>query len=222
MQSEPMSLYAKKQACPYCNKEFTSMRVKVSKVRVKKIDPDFCTWYGGENPYFYAILVCPYCAYAYGESTSRLKRGEGETLASFLEKNPVEDDFSGARNYQLAVKAYLRAVEIAKVRKEKNLVIANYYLQISWIYRYVEDLEKELDYARKSLQYFEEFYEKDTGEVENMAKALFIMGELNRKLGDDSKAILWYTKIINDKKIRDAGIIRKAREQWQEIRGYDG
>ncbi len=33
----------------------------------------------------------------------------------------------------------------------------------------------------------------------------------NRRMGRDKEAVMWYNKIVNDKSIRDAGIIRKAR-----------
>ena len=46
-------------------------------------------------------------------------------------------------------------------------------------------------------------------------------GDLNRRLGNDREAILYFARIINDKSINDAGIIRMARERWQDMRGIN-
>ncbi len=213
------SLYDKQHQCPLCGENFTSKRVKVSKVRVKRIEADFCTYYHGENPNYYSILVCPFCGYAYSENSSPVKEGEKEELKKYLEQNPPRADFTAPRDYHLAIEAFQRALEIARLRKEKPRVLANYSLHIAWIYRQLEEEEEEKEHSAIALEYFLEFYEKDS-QVDNMGKLMFIMGELNRRLGKEQEAVFWYNRIISDKKIRDQGVIRKAREQWQSMRGY--
>ncbi|MNY74858.1 hypothetical protein D3C86_2139820 [compost metagenome] len=44
------------------------------------------------------------------------------------------------------------------------------------------------------------------------------MGELNRRLKRFPDAIKWFSRIINDRKIMDAGMIRASREQWVTTR----
>ena len=56
-------LYDKDIECPICNMEFTS-KGKDFKITINKRDPDFLSYYQGENPLKYSIFVCPNCGYA--------------------------------------------------------------------------------------------------------------------------------------------------------------
>ncbi|MNW08672.1 hypothetical protein D3C71_2055000 [compost metagenome] len=47
---------------------------------------------------------------------------------------------------------------------------------------------------------------------------MFLIGELNRRTGQFNEAVKWFSRIVNDRKIMDAGMIRAAREQWGVIR----
>ena len=44
------------------------------------------------------------------------------------------------------------------------------------------------------------------------------LGELHRRLGQYHEAVRWFGRVINDKKIVDASMIRASREMWQMIR----
>ena len=48
----------------------------------------------------------------------------------------------------------------------------------------------------------------------NNARLMYLMGELNRRLKRFPDAVKWFSRIINDRKIMDAGMIRASREQW--------
>ncbi|MNL78852.1 hypothetical protein D3C87_2053350 [compost metagenome] len=52
----------------------------------------------------------------------------------------------------------------------------------------------------------------------NNAKLMYLMGELNRRLSRYNEAVKWFSRIINDRKIMDAGMIRASREQWVATR----
>ena len=47
---------------------------------------------------------------------------------------------------------------------------------------------------------------------------MYLIGELNRRLGNYNDAVRWFARVINDKSIEDAGMIRASREMWQAIR----
>ncbi len=211
------SLYDKKHTCPFCEREFTSKRVKVGKIRIKKVEEDFCTHYQGENPNYYSVLICPWCGYTYSSQSSKIKDAEKDSIEEFLQQNPLKGDYSGARDHSQALKAFQRALELGEWRKEKSSALANYSMHMAWIYRYLEDWEGEVEYSEKALQYLLDYYERGSQEG-NPAKTMYILGELNRRLGREREAVMWYNKIVNDKEIRDAAIIKKAREQWKNMR----
>lgn len=60
-------------------------------------------------------------------------------------------------------------------------------------------------------------YEKD-GIAGNDARLMYLIGELNRRIGEYSVAVMWFSRLINDQKIMDAAMIRAAREQWVILR----
>lgn len=66
--TEINELFDKKIECPVCSKEFTTQKVRASKLRLVKRDEDFLNHYNTENPIKYSIFVCPNCGYAATEN----------------------------------------------------------------------------------------------------------------------------------------------------------
>ncbi|MNJ50328.1 hypothetical protein D3C77_455990 [compost metagenome] len=50
------------------------------------------------------------------------------------------------------------------------------------------------------------------------ARLMYLIGELNRRVGHYNEAVQWFSRVINDKKIMDAAMIRASREQWALLR----
>jgi hypothetical protein len=54
---------------------------------------------------------------------------------------------------------------------------------------------------------------------------MYLIGELNRRIGDFTTAVRWFSRVINDQRIVDAAMIRASREQWailrEQMRGED-
>lgn len=220
-QSQPLTdLFDKEYECPFCEKVFYSKRVKTSKIRVKSIDSDFCTFYRGENPLYYYILVCTHCGYTYSERSIKISESKRDEIQQFLIENPMSLDFGEYRNHFLAMMVLDRVFVLGEILNERYILLGNYKLQLAWIYRLLKEEESEKECMDEALYYFHEAYEKDPHLVE-LAKILYILGELYRRLGDERKAVQYYSRIINDKKINDRAIIRKAREQWQNLRIKD-
>lgn len=210
-------LFDKKYVCELCKREFTNKKVKRSKIKVKKIDTDFYTEYEGENPSYYLVKACPYCGYTMSDFSSPLKSAEIEGLKNFLKENPPENNFSGPRDAKVAEKVFLHALKVSEWRQEKPQVLGNFCLHLSWIYRFLNNEEKEKEYLEKALEHFLNFYQHDSSII-NVGKTMFIMGEICRKLGKNNEALKWYSRIISDEKVTDQTIIRMARKQWQEMR----
>ncbi len=208
-------LFLKNMQCLACKKNFQTSKVRRSKYSVIKVDTDFCTYYRGENPLFYNTNICPHCGYGFTENF----RPPGEKARVELANQifPFSLDFSGRRNLDLAVLANKRAIECAQIQREKEILKASLYLQVAWFYRAEGDTEAEKIYLEEARRYYSDAFEKDK-ELTNVGRVLYLLGELNRRLGNDKEAILYLSRVINDKSINDPGIIRMARERWQEIR----
>jgi len=209
-------LFLKNLTCLVCGQNFQSSKVRRSRYVVSKVDTDFCTHYKGENPLYYNVNICPFCGYGFTESF----QAPGEKLKEAIKNKIIKlsRDFSGKRTVGLAILAYRRAIDCALLQKAKNILLAGLTLHTAWLYRFVGEEEPEKKYMRESVKYFQDAFEKDA-DIGNPARTLYVMGELNRRLGNDREAILYFARIINDKNINDAGIIRMARERWQDMRG---
>jgi len=204
------SLYAKTQKCPLCLHEFFTMKVKKSKMRPLKIDSDFCPHHEGDNPIFYYVNVCPDCGYSYTESFSKPKADLKKSLPL------LSSDFSGERDEKLAIEAYGRSIKCAQLLDEKSLVMAGLYLHLSWVFRIGNHQNKELEMMVKALDYYKEaFWHSTSG---NYDKILYLLGELNRRLGNLNDAVFYFQKLINDRSINNPELIRRAREMWQYAR----
>jgi uncharacterized protein (DUF2225 family) len=60
-------------------------------------------------------------------------------------------------------------------------------------------------------------FETEGADVNN-ARLMYLIGEIHRRLGNYQKAVLWFGRVINDKKIMDSAMIRACREQWVQTR----
>ncbi|MEW5919555.1 MAG: DUF2225 domain-containing protein [Bacillota bacterium] len=208
-------LFLKNLNCLACKNDFQSSKVRRSKYSVIKVDTDFCTYYRGENPLFYNTNICPHCGYGFTENFRTPGEKAREAIANQI--SPFSLDFSGRRNLDLAVLANKRAVECAQLQNEKDILKASLYLQVAWFYRIEGDEEAEKIYLEEARHFYSEAFEKDK-EITNIGRVLYLLGDLNRRLGNDKEAIFYLGRVINDKTINDPGIIRMARERWQDIR----
>ncbi len=212
------NLFKKTVQCSVCDNSFESAKVRRSKVAVKSIDTDFFTVYRGDNPLFYLVYICPHCGFGF---TENFKKPTEEMQEAFLKLlSPLPGDYSGHRTLEMGIQAYERALECAHLLNTKNQVLAGLTLHLTWFYREAGNSEKENEYLQKALDYFTAAYEREV-ESGTLAKTLYLMGELSRRLGDERRAVQCFGRIIGDQTIRDAGIIRMARERWQELRNND-
>ncbi len=212
------ALFLKKLSCLACKAGFQSSKVRRSKYSVTRVDTDFCTFCRGENPLFYNTYICPECGYGFTEHFRAPREKAREEISRNI--SPFSLDFSGRRNLDLAVLANKRAIECAQLQNEKDIIKASLYLQIAWFYRIEGDMDGEKVYLEEARQYYQIAFETDT-EIRNFGRVLYLLGEINRRLGNERDAILYLGRVINDKSITDTGIIRMARERFQDIRGAD-
>lgn len=213
-------LYQIAVVCLHCRREFQTSRVRPSFKKAIKTDTDFCTYYkeGNENPEFYVVRVCPTCGFASTDSfaTSMNERQR----AAFGEKVSATwtmKDFGGKRTPAEAMFVYKLALLSAQIIGERPRVVAGILHHIAWLYRYQGDEESEQRFLRYALEEYIRVYETEGVEM-NSARLMFLIGELHRRLKDYQDAVKWFSRVINDKRIMDAGMIRACREGWATVR----
>lgn len=212
-------LYQSKIECICCEQTFITSRVRPSFKRASRTDTDFCGYYKDEvNPDFYVVRVCPHCGYASTENG--MERLNDQQRKQYHEKIGVHwknQNYCGVRNMKQAMATYKLALLSAQAIGEKDRVIAGILHHIAWIYRYEANQNDEIKFLRFALQAYIRVYEAE-GVALNNAKLMYLIGELNRRIGEVNDAVRWFSRVVNDKKIVDAAMIRASREQWQLIR----
>ncbi|HZG57604.1 DUF2225 domain-containing protein [Paenibacillus sp.] len=213
-------LYRTAVACLCCQRDFQTSRVRPSFKKPVKTDTDFCTYFkeGNENPEFYVVRVCPYCGFASTENfaaslTERQRAAVRDKISSTWQMR----DFGNSRTIAEAMHTYKLALLSAQAIGERPRVVAGILHHIAWLYRYQGDQENEQRFLRFALQEYIRVYETEGLEVNN-ARLMFLIGELHRRLKEFSDAVKWFSRVINDKRITDAGMIRACRDGWATVR----
>jgi len=211
-------LYLIKVTCLCCEQPFQTSRVRPSFKKASGRDSDFCAHYRSVNPDYYVVRVCPFCGYAFTENFSeRMTPKHRHAYYEKLGKNWSGLDLTGERDWNTAMQSYKLALLCAQMKDEKDRVIAGVLHHIAWLYRYSGNKEQENRFLEFALEAYVKVFETEADEVNN-ARLMYLIGELNRRLGNYQKAVLWFGRVINDKKIMDSAMIRACREQWIQTR----
>ncbi|HEY8910109.1 MAG TPA: DUF2225 domain-containing protein [Desulfosporosinus sp.] len=211
--------YEKKMTCVFCGEPFDTLRVRSRFSIPYMIDSDFCPHYraGNYNPHVYFVNVCPECGFAFSEEfTDQFPTGSKEVIRVQITRHWTKRDFGHVRDSQQALESYKLAILAGSLKKEKNTVLAGLCLRLAWLYRAENNLEQEKRFLGLALNAYEEsFVHSDfTGTSMSELRILFMIGELSRRLGQFSKAVSYFSLIIQHKNAKDEQkIVNMAREQ---------
>lgn len=211
-------LYSIKIICCNCEHEFSTSRVRPSLKKAIRRDADFCSYYKEENPDYYVVRVCPECGFASTEnSADKLAEWQRKAFNEQVGSRWKTRDFGEKRSWETALETYKLALICAQSIKDKERIVASILHHIAWMYRYQGDTVQEQRFLRYSLNEYIRVFEND-GMGGNDARLMYLIGELNRRVGDFNDAVKWFSRLINDQKVVDAAMIRAAREQWALLR----
>lgn len=92
-----------------------------------------------------------------------------------------------------------------------KLALLNYYitegvsskkamtcLKLAWMYRLKNLNENEKEFLTQALNGFENAFFKESLPIYGMDRytTMYLIGEVNRRIGNDEKALLWFSKVI--------------------------
>lgn len=207
-------LYTTTVNCPCCENKFNTSRVRPSFKKPYRTDSDFCQHFKAHNPDFYVVRVCPYCGYASTENfATQIGNKQRQAFKSKVSDYWAMQDYGGERTWEDALATYKLSLLTAQAVGEKDRIIAGLLHHIAWLYRYKEDRVNEERFLQHALDAYISVYENEGVDLNN-ARLMFLIGELHRRLWQYNEAVKWFARVINDKKIMDAGMIRACREAW--------
>jgi len=173
-------------------------QVKSRACKVVSRDSDFCVNYQDVNPLFYEAWVCSNCGYAalgdkfesIGDKAAKLVR---EQISSHWKKR----SFTGERNVDNAIEAFKLALYVLQITKAKASEFAKVCLRIAWLYRLKKD-KREEEFLKFALQNYMDTYEHENFPIDKMdiSTCMYIIAELNRRVGNFEESRKWFSRII--------------------------
>ncbi|MBU5425867.1 DUF2225 domain-containing protein [Tissierella pigra] len=220
--SETNELFDKKVNCPICKREFTTKKVRTSRLRLIKRDEDFLNHYSTENPIKYSVFVCPHCGYGALETRFEdIKPSEIEIIRKNISPKWYKRDFGGIRNLEESIETYKLALLAANLINAKKIEIANICLNLGWLYRLSEKNDEEIRFLTLARDTFIDVYNNESLIGTNMdeSKLCYLVGELSRRIGEKDKASSWLRICIELPTTKmNPGLDDMAREQWRLVK----
>ena len=214
------TLFDRKYSCPVCAGDFTSKQVKTSAIRAKERKRDFHTIFSGDNPTFYGIICCPSCGYAKFENDFKqpLSQKQKEIVKNSITKNWKYQDFTIERDVHTAIKVHLIALVNYNLLKEAQATIGKLLLRLAWYHEELGMEEANKKYIGLALEAFVKSFElekRDDDEEGKELEVIYLIGELNRQLGNHKEAIRWYESVVRHEFAYKNRLIKGyAKEQW--------
>ncbi|MDS0525672.1 DUF2225 domain-containing protein [Clostridium sp. SHJSY1] len=223
---ETLYLYDKKVVCPVCTNEFTVRTVKTDGYRMKGKTSDFYVDYSLINPYFYDVWLCNVCGYASMKADfSKLRSFERESVLKNITPRWHGRKYPEVYDINIAIERYKLSLLNFSVIGSKSSKKAMNCLKLAWLYRELGDEQNEKTFREQSLIGFKDAYFNEDFPIYGMNrfKVLYLIGELNRHLGNYEEALRYLSDVITspsvDRKLKDLAIDQKdlIRETLKKI-----
>lgn len=215
---EVVPLYQIKVNCIQCESSFQTSRIRSSFKKGGRRESDFYVEYKENNPNFYVVRVCPFCGFASTENFSEgITQSAKEQFYEKITSQWNQHDYGGERTWDEALQTFKLALVCAQIKQETDRIIAGILHHITWLYREKNNEEQEKRFLQFALESYIKVYEYEGIDLNN-ARLMYIIGDLHRRLGNYNDAVQWFSRVVNDKKIMDAAMIRACREQWAVVR----
>lgn len=217
-------LYDKNETCPLCQAAFTTKKIRSRFIKLDHTDTDFCPYYKDEeiSPLLYFVKVCPSCGYSYSDQYAvYFLEGTKEAIQQLVSSKWVRHDFGGERLIPQAIQTFKLAFYCATLKKEKSIIIANLLLRLTWLYRKIGNVKEEQRFMELTLEHLNNAYLEANYRNTDMTeiRVLYLIGELNRRLGRYDQAIGYFSKVVEmQNSTPEKKVVDMARDQWYATR----
>lgn len=192
-------LFDKQVICPVCNSHFKAKTVKSKSPRVNSKDSDFFIRYSVANPYFYDVLICNSCGYAAMRSDfDNIKTFKKDLVLSNVTPKWKPREYPDILDEKLAIERYKLALLNALLLNLADSTKAMISLKIAWMHRLLNNTDQEKIFLGQALEGFNNAYIYEVFPIYGLQRdsLMYLLGELNRKLGNYSEALQWFSKTI--------------------------
>ncbi|WP_027623705.1 DUF2225 domain-containing protein [Clostridium lundense] len=192
-------IYDKEVICPVCQNTFKARALKSSHYRMEKKDTDFFIRYLSENPYFYDVWLCNKCGYASMKiDFEKIRDHQIELVKQKITPRWHGKIYPEVYDVDIAIERYKLALLNYTIMEAKSSKKAMTCLKIAWMYRILNDAQEELLFLKEALEGFNDAYYNEGFPIYGMNSfaLMYLIGELNRRTGDNEKALLWFGQVI--------------------------
>ena len=208
------NIFLKEITCPVCDNVFKTPAVKVNAPRITSKDSDFFIRYSVENPYLYEVWLCPNCGYAALKSDfEKIRNFQTKLVKDNITPKWVSRDYPIPFNENVAIERYKLALLNSLVIESKSSTKAMICLKIAWMFRLLSDEANENNFLRQALVAFNDTYINEKLPVYGLDRfsIMFLIGEINRRIGDEQTALRWFSEVITS-----IGATQKVKEMARD------
>ena len=205
---EKSLLYTKEVTCPVCDHMFKATAVKSSAYRMIKKDSDFFIRYSLINPYFYDVWVCNSCGYSAMKTDFHTIRSiEIEQVQKSITPKWHGRAYPEVYDVHVAIERYKLSLLNYVIIDAKSSKKAINCMKLAWMYRLLdteEAEEMELTFLKQALQGLNDAYYSEAFPIYGMDKysAMYLIGELNRRIGHTENALVWFSNVITTPNVK--------------------
>lgn len=192
--------------CPTCDHQFDT-RAVLGAAPILSKSSDFHDHYGtGDSVLPHLVHFCDRCGFCgeekyYAES---LDKSYTMALRDFVEER-LTPNLPWAREF--LVDRYEHALKIAEFADETPMYLGDLALRGSWAAVEEKDTESERFFRRIAVQnYATALKHYDLVDAKQRANTTYLVGELWRRLGEESLAQMWFDEV--------EGLIVDPEQQW--------
>lgn len=193
------NIFFKKITCPVCSNIFKTPAIKVNAPRIASKDSDFFIRYLVENPYFYEVWLCPNCGYAALKTDfEKIRNFQIKLVKENITQKWINREYPIPFDENVAIERYKLALLNSLVIETKSSTKAMLCLKIAWMFRLLNDATNENIFLKQSLVAFNDTYINEKLPVYGLDNfsIMFLIGELNRRIGEDKTALRWFSEVI--------------------------
>lgn len=193
------NIFFKQITCPVCNSIFKTPAIKVNAPRITSKDSDFFIRYLAENPYFYEVWLCPNCGYAALKTDfQKIRNFQSKLVKENITPKWVNREYPIPFNENVAIERYKLALLNSLVMESKSSTKAIICLKIAWMFRLLSDTINENNFLSQALIAFNDTYINEKLPVYGLDRfsIMFLIGELNRRIGEDTTSLRWFSEVI--------------------------
>lgn len=208
-------LYDTQVTCPVCETTFKARAVKTSAARISKKDSDSFIRYNVINPYFYDVWVCNSCGYSAMKSDfHKIRSYQIDSVKEKITSRWRGKNYPDVYDIDIAIERYKLSLLNYVVTDAKSSKKAMNCLKLAWMYRLKEDSDNEITFLNQAIDGFNDAYYSEDFPIYEMNKftTMYLIGELNRRVGKLDEALTWFSKVITSpqapQKLKD-----KTRDQ---------